>query len=128
MNPITKKILVAEDEDNLRGMLVMVLEDEDYQVDSAVDGKEAWALINKNEYDILITDLFMPEMNGFDLIEKSQALFLGMKTILVSGGGKDLDATSGNNTVVYKHKKIIVSAYLTKPYSLSELLSIIDEF
>ena len=72
MDNSEKKILVAEDEELLRDIFALVLRDEDYQVDIAANGAEAWDLLNKNHYHLLATDLFMPVMNGFELILKTQ--------------------------------------------------------
>lgn len=121
------RILVAEDEPFLKEMLVMVLRDEDYQVDSATNGKEAWDLINQNKYDLLASDLFMPEMNGIELIIKCQESFPNIKTLLLSGGGKELDAVHGSDSVIYLGKTLEIGDFMKKPYNLNELLSTVDE-
>jgi len=121
------KILIAEDEESLREMLALVLKDEDYQVDEAVDGLQAWSLLNKNHYDLLVTDLFMPKMNGFELIIKCHEFFTNTRTILLSGGGKEIEAEHGNKYIKYLDQKTQVDAYLKKPCSLSEFLSTIEK-
>jgi len=68
-----KKILLAEDEEVLRMLIVDTLEDEDYEVDEAPDGEEALQLIAKNDYDLLILDYMMPIMTGLEVIQKVRA-------------------------------------------------------
>jgi len=127
MDNSQKRILVAEDEASLNEMLVMVLEDEEYQVDSAINGKEAWDLLNKNKYDILATDLYMPQMNGIDLIKKCQQSFPAIKILLLCGGGKELEATHKNPYIKFDNEDIKINMFMKKPYSLSELLSVVEE-
>ena len=83
MNDPQKRILLVEDEGLLRSMLYMVFKDENYQTDIAANGKEACAFLNENNYDLLATDMFMPEMNGVELILKCQASHPATKTILI---------------------------------------------
>lgn len=121
-----KKILIAEDEPSLREMLVMVLEDEDYQVNAAADGEEACCMMNSNHYDLLLTDQFMPKMNGFELISKCLDAFPATKTILVSGGGGGLEAEHGKGTIKFQNQQLNVDIFLKKPCNLEELISIVE--
>ena len=65
-------ILVVDDERTIRESVAMILSEEGYESDMASDGKEALEKLNKYDYDVLITDLKMPEISGIDLT--SQAL------------------------------------------------------
>ena len=121
------QILVVEDEKHLREMLVIVLEDEGYQVDAAEDGEQAWNMMNINPYFILATDLYMPNMNGIELITKCQSAFPETKIILISGGGRELEAETGSGLVTFMDKKIEIDMFLKKPYNLDELLSVVDK-
>jgi len=126
MSNSQKKILVVDDENSIRSMLVIAFENKGYQVDSASNGNEAWELMNTNHYDLLTTDLYMPEMNGIELIFTCQEPFPETKTILLSAGGKDLDAEHGNQYVKFLDQEIKIDMFLKKPCELNEMLSVVE--
>lgn len=121
-----KKILIAEDEQSLRDMLVIILEDENFQAHAARDGAEAWDLLNSNHYDLLLTDQFMPKMNGFELIKKCQESFPDIKTILSSGGGSELEAEHGKSSINFHGQQLTVDTFLKKPCKLDEIISTVE--
>ena len=65
-------VLIVDDEKNIREGLGKALELEDYNVFLAADGKEALAVINSEEIDLIISDLKMPEMSGEELLKKGR--------------------------------------------------------
>lgn len=108
-----KKILVADDEANIRLLLEEVLSDEGYQVTTAATGREALRRILKEQFDLLIFDIKMPELNGLELVEKIRELKKDTPVIICSA---------------YKHLQddyvvgtANVNAYITKPVNLAEL-------
>jgi len=121
-----KKILVVDDEELLRDMLVEVLAGEGYQVDSAENGIEASELIMLNDYDVVATDFFMPKMNGLELVKICQGSFPDIKFILFSGGGKELEINVNENCIAYKGQKISVDLYIKKPFSIDDVLVSIE--
>ena len=121
------KILVAEDEELLRDILGLVLSDEGYQVDIAINGEEAWEKLNANNYDLLATDLFMPKMNGFELILKVQSVYPDLKIIMISGGGKEIEAVDGEKIIKYKDQTAEIDVFLKKPYGIELLLSRVEQ-
>ena len=64
------QILVVDDEQKMRDLLSMMLERRGFKVDRAVNGRNAWDMLNQNTYDVVISDIKMPEMDGRDLIRK----------------------------------------------------------
>ena len=121
-----KRILVVDDDEMLREMHTSVFEDENYLVDSAADGLEAFALLSTQHYDLLATDMFMPELNGFELIIKCQKEYPELKILLLSGGGKDLEAEHGKKLVTYLGQEIEIGLFLKKPFDLEEMLNYVE--
>ncbi|MDR3237294.1 MAG: response regulator [Spirochaetia bacterium] len=64
------KILIVEDEKNQRELYVMELQDRGYEIDQAVNGREAVEKVQKNKYDLVVMDIRMPEMDGIEALGK----------------------------------------------------------
>ena len=108
------KILVVEDEKDLRALVCEYLQDEGYETLAAADGLEALGLLAAETCDMIVTDVMMPKMDGFTLAEKvrkndlsTPILFL---TALVDKRSKQLGFTIG------------IDDYITKPFDLDELI------
>jgi CheY-like chemotaxis protein len=69
----SKKILVVDDEEDIRTSLQTLLEASGYQVQTANNGKSALQILRKENFDLVITDLLMPDMSGRELAEKIRA-------------------------------------------------------
>ncbi len=82
------RILVVDDDDQMRGMLRQMLELEGHEVVEACDGKIGIKLYREEPTDIIITDLVMPEKEGVELIMELSREFPGVKIIAISGGGR----------------------------------------
>ena len=79
------KILVAEDEDGVRRIFQLFLEKKGYSVMAAEDGKAAYEIYKKEKPDLLVSDINMPNMNGFQLLAKIREKDKRLPAILVSG-------------------------------------------
>lgn len=91
--PVRGRLLVAEDEDLVRGMLSSLLRRNGYQVTMAEDGHEALARWHENQgaYDLLLTDMVMPKgMTGLELAQKLRELKPHLKVLIMSGYSIDL--------------------------------------
>ncbi len=71
---MSAKILVVDDEKSIRDSLNMVLSDEGYEVKSAADGAEALTLINDDNFDVIISDIKMPNVDGMELLDRSSKI------------------------------------------------------
>ena len=80
-------LLIADDEKNIRSGLELAFEDEGYTVVTAADGKEAWENLQKNAIDLVITDLRMPEMDGYELLKRISAAYPTLPVIVLTGHG-----------------------------------------
>jgi DNA-binding NtrC family response regulator len=108
------KILIAEDEDITRKHLIYALKKEGYDVVGTRNGREALEQIELEYFDILITDVKMPEMSGIELLEKARERYQDIEVLVITGFGS-IDAA------VEAMKKGAFE-YITKPFNLDELL------
>ena len=114
LNKGTASILVVDDDNSIRSLLQQELSDAGYLVEEAASGKEAIAAIRKKRPDLVILDIMMPEMNGFDVaaILKNDPQSMDIPIIVLS---IVQDKTRGY--------RIGVDRYLTKPINTSELFA-----
>jgi DNA-binding response OmpR family regulator len=112
------KILLVDDDDNFRAMLGRVLGDAGHIVTMAVNGNEALRLVQENAFDLVITDLMMPEKEGIETIVELRRKIPGLKIIAMSGGGF-------NAPEIYLNlaRKLGAVQTLAKPFPGTELLA-----
>jgi DNA-binding response OmpR family regulator len=108
------RILVVDDDYYVRELNAGVLIRSGYDVDTAVDGEDAWRALHVDHYDLLITDEQMPWVTGLELILKLRAEAMHLPIILASGlpPHEELD----------RHAGLQIQAVVTKPCHLAELL------
>ena len=82
------RILIIEDDEQVRLMLKMTFESKGYEVDTAPNGREGIRRYRENRPDVVITDLIMPEKEGLETILELRQEFSNAKIIAISGGGK----------------------------------------
>ena len=92
MNQPSARILVADDERNIRKNLAMVLESAGYQVDEARDGEEALALCRETHPDIAFVDLHMPKMEGLDVLAHFRTLSPKTAVVIITAYGSAANA------------------------------------
>jgi len=108
------RVLIAEDDSDIVGVLRLYLENEGYEVLSAPNGRKAYELIQENEVDLALFDIMMPEMNGYDLIQKVREDYT-FPIIVISAKREDSDKIIGLN--------IGADDYLTKPFNPLEVIA-----
>ena len=102
------RILIADDEPTVLDAVARYLERMGYDVDTAIDAKHALSLFSKNPYDVLITDLVMPDLNGIELIDRANRIDPDVPKIIVTGLGTLDDAVAAIRKGAYD--------YLEKPF------------
>ncbi|WP_456275692.1 response regulator [Bacillus sp. AK128] len=118
---MSKKILLAEDEEVLRMLVVDTLEDEGFEVDEACDGEEAVEKIESSEYDLVILDYMMPVYTGLEVIEKvrQNPEKQELKIMMLSAKSQQKD------------QEIVLAAganyFMSKPFSPLDLVSRVEE-
>ena len=92
-----KRILIVDDSITTRTLEKNILEAHGYEVDVAVDGKHAWDALNQAMYDLIVTDIEMPEMSGFELTEriKSSEAYHQIPVVIVTSLAKETDRRQG---------------------------------
>ena len=110
-----KTILVVEDDPNIRLGLEDNLDMEGYQVLSAPDGVKGLKSALESEIDLLILDIMLPGMNGYEICRKVKAEKPDLPVIMLTARGSEMDKIAGLD--------IGADDYITKPFSLPELLA-----
>ena len=122
MNPSQKKILIVDDEEDVRLFLADFIMERDYRVDTAGDGEEAVAKFEKGKYDLVFLDIMMPGMDGIACLEKIKKLSPSTPVIMITA----LKDEGRMNAA----KKLGAAQYVVKPFSLNyletELLKLLE--
>lgn len=116
------KVLVVDNEDIVLEMMVQKIAAYDYQVLSALDGEQAWNSIQKNQPDVVLTDLEMPKLDGFQLIKNIRNNYTGPfqpRVIIISG--YDRDYLKDQSEIIE-----LADGFLQKPCDFSEILASIE--
>ncbi|MCU4155045.1 response regulator transcription factor [Carboxylicivirga sp. A043] len=110
-----KRILIVEDEPDMQSGIKDNLEFEGYEVDTASDGKEGLVKILYNNFDLVLLDVMLPLMSGFDVCKKVRHENNDTPIIFLTAKGEEIDKVIGLESGG--------DDYLTKPFSLRELLA-----
>jgi excisionase family DNA binding protein len=113
--PSRPRVLVVDDEATIRDLLAKTLALADYDVDLAPDGRVALERLRMLSYDLLITDLKMPGIDGLGVIREARRLNADVPVIIITGFSTEASAIEAVN--------LGVSGYLTKPFRVSRVLA-----
>ena len=105
---MNNKILVADDEKEIRDLLEIYLINEGYKVIKAQDGQEALDIIDKEEIDLLVLDIMMPRVNGIEVCKKIRET-KNIPILMLSAKSEDMDKIQGLMTGA--------DDYMTKPFN-----------
>jgi DNA-binding response OmpR family regulator len=113
-------ILVVEDDSALRRLVTTVLERRNFSVAEAADGGQALDVLSTTAFDLVITDIVMPEIEGLELVRYIRARHPSAKIMAVSGGGSHL--------VSYTQlaKELGADEVLAKPFTPAELVVVVE--
>ncbi|MBN2709277.1 MAG: response regulator transcription factor [Calditrichaceae bacterium] len=109
------KILIVEDEPKMLQGLKENLEYERYETDMAEDGEIGLQKIKENAYDLVLLDVMLPKMSGFDVCKQARAAGINYPIIMLTAKGEEIDKVLG--------LELGADDYITKPFSLRELLA-----
>lgn len=114
-------ILMVDDNTQLRELLGGALTKMGYEVTSASNGAEAFRAISLNRYDVVLTDMLMPERDGIEVIGELRRLQPEARIVAMSGGGR-----GSRDHYLQTAKGLGAHAVLGKPFSMSELTAALD--
>lgn len=112
------KILIAEDDANIRLGLIATLESDGYGVTAAADGEQAKKFFPKEKFDLVILDVMMPRVNGYDVCRDLRATGSRVPVLFLTAKSEEIDKVVG--------LKLGADDYLTKPFGVQELLARIE--
>lgn len=118
MKIMQTNILLVEDDASLNTVLADYLRSKDYTVETASNGKEAWELILIKHYDLIISDIMMPRMNGFELLKLIRTQYLELPVIM-------LTAKTDRDDIIHAYD-LGCDDYVTKPFSMDVLICKIE--
>lgn len=113
-----KRILIVDDHSIIRKTIQDILKDESYEIEEASNGLEALQLQKKKPFNLIITDIIMPKMEGIELIIKLKRDFPDVKIIAISGG---------KPYYLYIAKKLGTNHVFTIPFDQKELLETVKK-
>ena len=112
------KILIAEDDANIRLGLVATLESEGYAVVAASDGAQALKLYPQDKFELVILDVMMPKASGYDVCRELRAGGARTPVLFLTAKGEEIDKVVG--------LKLGADDYVTKPFGVQELLARVE--
>jgi len=116
-----KKILIVDDEPNIVMSLEYAFKKKDFSVYIARDGTEALDIAEREKPDIILLDIMMPQMDGYETLEKvrSNKKLSHTKVVFLSAKSKEKDIEKG--------LKMGADGYMTKPFSIKKVISDVEE-
>lgn len=114
---MTKKVLIADDEQNIVISLEFLLRREGFEVFVASDGEEALLRLRAEKPDLVLLDVMMPKMNGFDVCQAIRADpdLADIRVLMLTAKGREAEVSKGLG--------LGADAYMTKPFSTKELVA-----
>ena len=114
------KLLVVEDDESVRTLAARALEHDGHAVNVAADGAQGLSLIREaaGSYDLVVSDIRMPEMDGIEMAKAAAALFPAMKILLMTGYADQRERAEELNGIILD--------VVQKPFTLAEIRSRVD--
>ena len=110
-------ILLVDDEEPIREAMLLLLKAADYRITACASGQEALQTLANEQFDIVVTDLFLPDITGIDILTKAKGLFPSLEVILITGHASAETAVRAMKEGAFD--------YITKPLNFEELRMIL---
>ena len=117
---MARKVLIADDEQNIVISLEFLLKREGFEVLVAADGEAALQMIAEHHPDLVLLDVMMPKRNGYEVCQRMRERpeWRGIKIVMLSAKGRDVEVSKGVS--------LGADLYVTKPFSNAELVAQIN--
>jgi len=117
---MTRKVLIADDEENIVISLEFLLKREGFEVLVAGDGEAALQMVAEHHPDLVLLDVMMPKRNGYEVCQRMRERpeWRGIKIVMLSAKGRDVEVSKGVS--------LGADLYVTKPFSNAELVAQIN--
>lgn len=114
---MSKSVLIVDDEPNIVVSLEFLLEQAGYQVRIAHDGQEAWEAIERQPPDLVLLDVMLPRLSGFDVCQKIREHpdLQRVRVVMLTAKGREVEVSKG--------LALGADAYISKPFSTQDLLA-----
>jgi DNA-binding response OmpR family regulator len=114
---MSRRILIVDDEPNIVTSLVFLMEHAGYEVRTTGDGGEALAAVGEFDPDLVVLDIMLPTMNGFEVCRRLRADpgNDGLKILMLTAKGREVEIAKG--------RELGADDYMTKPFSTKELVA-----
>jgi CheY-like chemotaxis protein len=116
------RILVVDDDPNLRTAIRRMLEPEGFEIEEASDGRNAMRAFRARPADLVLCDVFMPEKDGLEVLRELAREFSGARVVAMSGGG-----FRGTMNLLPMAQGLGAVAVLYKPFERAELLTVVRQ-
>ena len=113
------KLLVVDDEKNLRLVVQKELSRQEHSVDTAEDGEDAWVKLESEDYDVLLCDINMPRLDGIELLRRLKERSQNPPEVIMLTG-------QGTVETAIEAMKLGAYDYITKPFNLEELELVVE--
>jgi CheY-like chemotaxis protein len=113
-----KKILVVDDERGIRSLISELLEGEGFEVKAVKDGQESLEEMERADFDLVITDIQMPRLDGLAMLDAMKRAGRKEKIIIMTGGALAMDLPNEETPMVVSR--------LQKPFRMSNLLDVVS--
>jgi two-component system cell cycle response regulator CpdR len=117
--PTGASVLVAEDNPAVREFITRSLQSANYRITPVADGQQALDALNKEKFDVLVTDIVMPNVDGIALALKAVRLFPDLRIVMISGYAQERMRAHNLDALVHR--------IIAKPFSLEEICGAVKD-
>ena len=114
-----RKVLVVDDELSIRTILKQILEKNNFEADTAVDGVQALEKLKAGPFDIVISDINMPNMDGVALLKKIKEDYPNVPVIFITAFGRD--------KIIVEAMKIGLTNFIEKPFKMDAVINTLNQ-